>query len=82
MSRADDPVEAVRAAKETTALLREARVVLRRIDKLTAAATNAEIATTRYVVEAKGAVERLVQHLARHERTLRRRAQEAVHRRR
>lgn len=63
-----DPLPAAQDAKRTEALLREARSVLRRLDKLAGAAAGSEPATRRLVLEVREAAERLVSDLARQER--------------
>ena len=69
------------SAKEVSALLRDARSLLRRADKLFAAATAVEDpATTGLVTEARRAVEQLVHHLTRLEQQRQRRARDAVRR--
>jgi hypothetical protein len=68
---------ATKAAKKTQALLREARFLLRRADKVTAAAGAIDDpATHQLAAEAGAAVERLTEHLVRLERQHHRRAQE------
>ncbi len=78
-----DPVEAGQTAKQAAALLRDARTVQRRVDKLaTSAAAGAEPLTLRYLAEVREALDRLVAHLAREERAQHRRAAQAERRRR
>jgi hypothetical protein len=68
---------ATKAAKKTQALLREARFLLRRADKVAAAAGAIEDPTTHQLAaEAGRAVERLTEHLVRLERQHHRRAKE------
>jgi hypothetical protein len=69
---------ATKAAKKTQALLREARSLLRRADKVAAAASVGidDPATHRLAAETKEAVERLTDHLVRLERQHHRRARE------
>ncbi len=68
---------ATKAAKKQQALLREARSLLRRADKVvTAAGGIDDPATHRLAAEASEAVERLTQHLVRLERQHHRRAKE------
>ena len=72
-----------RSTKEVSALLRDARSLLRRADKLfpgTAAVDDP--ATTGLATEARRAIEQLVHHLTRLEQQRQRRARDAVRRRR
>ncbi|HCG01482.1 MAG TPA: hypothetical protein DEV93_13170 [Chloroflexi bacterium] len=69
--------------KEVSALLRDARSLLRRADKLFAAtAAVDDQAATGLASEARAAIEQLVHHLTRLEQQRERRARDAVHRRR
>ena len=69
------------STKEVSALLREARSLLRRADKLFAATTAVEDpVTTGLATEARRAVEQLVHHLTRLEQQRERRARAAVRR--
>jgi hypothetical protein len=77
MSRDEDVTAAPANAKRLAALLREARAVQRRLDKLAAAAAGEDSTTLAQLAEARDAVERLVDRLARQERTQHRRANEA-----
>jgi hypothetical protein len=77
MSQSEDPGLASMTAKRLAALLREARAIQRRLDKLAAAAAGEDATTLTQLAEARDAVERLVDRLARQERTQQRRAQEA-----
>jgi hypothetical protein len=76
MNRGDHPGPNA-TVKRLAALLREARAVQRRLDKLAAAAAGEDATTLTQLAEARDAVERLVDHLARQERIQQRRAQEA-----
>jgi hypothetical protein len=68
---------ATKAAKKTQALLREARSLLRRADKVVAAAGAIDDpATHKLAAEASHAVERLTEHLVRLERQRHRHARE------
>jgi hypothetical protein len=68
---------ATKAAKKTQALLREARSLLRRADKVVAASVGIDDpATHRLAAETKEAVERPTDHLVRLERQHHRRARE------
>jgi CHASE3 domain sensor protein len=67
-----------RSARVTSALLRDARSLLRRADKLFAASAAVEDpATTGLATEARTAVEQLVHHLTRLEQQAQRRARNA-----
>jgi hypothetical protein len=77
-----DPVEAGQTAKQAAALLRDARTMQRRFDKLATSAAGAEPVTLRYLAEVREALERLVAHLAGEERGQHRRAAQAERRRR
>jgi hypothetical protein len=67
-----------RSARVTSALLRDARSLLRRADKLFAASAAVEgPATTGLATEARTAVEQLVHHLTRLEQQAQRRARNA-----
>jgi hypothetical protein len=77
-SGAADPADPAAAARRTDVLMREARSVLRRLDKLST--TAAEPATRRLLDEAVAAVERLTEELAHQQHVDRRRLQEAVRR--
>jgi hypothetical protein len=72
-----------RSIKEVSALLREARSLLRCADKLLAGVAAVDDAvTTGLATEARRAVEQLVHELARLEQRRERRARDAVRRRR
>ena len=77
MSRNEDVPAAAASVKRMAALLREARSVQRRLDKLAAAAAGEDSTTLAQLAEARTAVEVLVDRLARQERTQQRRANEA-----
>lgn len=67
-----------RSARVTSALLRDARSLLRRADKLfVASAAVEDPATTGLATEARTAVEQLVHHLTRLEQQAQRRARNA-----
>jgi predicted nucleic acid-binding Zn-ribbon protein len=67
-----DPAGLLVAVRRTDMLMREARSVLRRLDKLTAGATEAEPSVRRLLDEAVAAVERLTEELAHQQQVLRR----------
>ena len=70
-------VAATKAAKKTQALLREARSLLRRTDKVVAASGGIDDPGTHQLAgEARKAVERLTNHLAQLERQHHRRVHE------
>ncbi|MGH7749468.1 MAG: hypothetical protein ACREQ5_32580 [Candidatus Dormibacteria bacterium] len=73
-----DPIDAAAAAKRTATLLRDARSLLRRADKLAAAALDLEEPGPHLIADARAAVERVVDYLARLERTQQRKAHEAL----
>jgi hypothetical protein len=75
-----DPADPAAAARRTDVLMREARSVLRRLDKLSTTAAEAEPATRRLLDEAVAAVERLTEELAHQQHVDRRRLQEAIRR--
>jgi hypothetical protein len=75
-----DPLQTARQAKETAALLREARALLRRIDKLAAGAEGMESPTPAMVTVLREQADRLVHHLARQEHTLQQRTKQAIRR--
>jgi len=79
MSHAD-PADSAAHARRTDMLMREARSVLRRLDKLSGAAAeaDAEPAVRRLLDEAVAAVERLTAELAHQQQVQRRRLQEAL----
>ena len=80
MSRPDDPLDLSAPAKRTAALLREARAVQRRLDKLAVQAADEDALTQRQLADARTAAEHLVRHLERQERTQTRRVQETLRR--
>jgi predicted nucleic acid-binding Zn-ribbon protein len=67
-----DPADLLAAVRRTDMLMREARSVLRRLDKLSGAAADAEPAVRRLLDEAVAAVERLTEELAHQQQVLRR----------
>jgi hypothetical protein len=75
-----DPLQTARQAKETAALLREARALLRRIDKLAAGAEGMEPPTPAMVTALREQADRLVHHLARQEHSLQQRTKQAIRR--
>jgi hypothetical protein len=77
MSRNEDAPAAAASVKRMAALLREARSVQRRLDKLAAAAAGEDSTTLAQLAEACTAVEVLVDRLARQEQRQQRRANEA-----
>jgi hypothetical protein len=77
MSRNEDAPAAAASVKRMAALLREARSVQRRLDKLAAAAAGEDSTTLAQLAEARTAVEVLVDRLARQEQRQQRRANEA-----
>ena len=77
MSRNEDVPAAAASVKRMAALLREARSVQRRLDRLAAAAAGEDSTTLAQLVEARTAVEVLVDRLARQEQRQQRRANEA-----
>jgi len=82
MTPVDDPLEAAAAAKQTSALLREARSLQRRAAKLVGAAGNADFSTKAVLADMEAAIQRAVDHVARLERTQQRRAHDALRRHR
>jgi hypothetical protein len=71
-----------RSAREASALMREARSLLRRADKLFAAtAVVDDRVATGLVTEVRTAIEQLVHHLARLEQQRQNRARDVVRRR-
>lgn len=76
-----DPLAASQATKETAAVLREARSLLRRADKMAFAVDAAEDpVATRLAAEARGAIEQLVRHLSRLEQQQQRQAHRLLRR--
>lgn len=74
MDREREPAEAGAAAKQTAALLRDARSVQRRLDTLAAAALAIDDATLPLVAEARVAIGQLVVALSRRQVSEQRRA--------
>jgi hypothetical protein len=68
-----DPADLLTAVRRTDMLMREARSTLRRLDRLTASAAEAEPSVRRLLEEAIAAVERLTEELAHQQQVLRRR---------
>ena len=75
-----DPIDAAAAAKRTAILLRDARSLLRRADKLAAAAVDLEAPGPQLIADARAAIERVVDYLARHQRVQQKKAQDALRR--
>jgi hypothetical protein len=75
-----DPIQSARAAKETAALLREARAIRRRLDKLAVAAEGSQAPTPAMVATVREQMDRLVHHLARQEHMLQERTKQAIRR--
>jgi hypothetical protein len=73
-----DPVAAAAAVKRTTALLRDVRSVLRRLDAVLATARAHSDSSEPAIAEVREAVERLVTQLAFREQAERRQARQAV----
>ncbi len=69
-----------RSRQAQVALLREARSVLRRLDKLIADAAGSETSTHHLLAEARATAERIVRHLARQDHLLQLQAKEALRR--
>jgi hypothetical protein len=67
LSRGEDVTAAAASAKRLAALVREARTVQHRLDKLAAAAAGEDSTTLAQLAEARDAIERLVDRLARQE---------------
>ena len=78
----DSAVEAANAAKRTAVLLRDARGVQRRLDKLAVGLADASAPAQRSLGEARDAVARVVAELVHEERAQRRATQQALRRRR
>jgi hypothetical protein len=78
----DTAVDAANAAKGTAALLRDARGVQRRLDKLTAGMADASAPAQRPLSESRAAVARVITERVHEEHAQRRATQHAVRRRR
>ena len=78
----DSAVDAANAAKKTTALLRDARGVQRRLDKLAVGMADASAPAQRSLSEARDAVARVIAELVHEEHSQRRAIQQALRRRR
>jgi hypothetical protein len=78
----DTAVDAANAAKRTAALLRDARGVQRRLDKLAAGMGDASAPARRSLSEARSAVARVTTELVHEEHAQRRASQHAVRRHR
>jgi hypothetical protein len=77
----DTAVDAANAAKKTAALLRDARGVQRRLDKLAAGMADASAPAQRSLSEARDAVARVIIELVHEEHAQRRATQHALRRR-
>jgi hypothetical protein len=82
MSPYDTAMDAANAAKRTAALLRDARGVQRRLDKLAAGMADASAPAQRSLSEARDAVTRVITELVHEEHAQRRATQQALRRRR
>jgi len=78
----DTAVDAANAAKRTAALLRDARSVQRRLDKLAAGMADASVPAQRSLSEARNAVARVITELVHEEHARGRATQRALRRRR
>ena len=78
----DNAEDAANAARRTAALLRDARGVQRRLDKLAAGMADASAPAQRSLGEARDAVTRVITELAHAEHAQRRATQHALRRRR
>jgi len=76
-----DPIESARSVKQTDGLLREARGVMRRLDKLAKEISNQEPPLPDMVTEARESIDRVVHHLTLQKHTLQQRAKDALRRR-
>ena len=77
-----DPTRLLAETKRTTALLSDARSVLRRVDKLAAAASSVDDPALPQIAEVRSAAERLVTQLGRRQQTEQRQMKQAASRRR
>jgi hypothetical protein len=75
-----DPQQAAQSAKQAAILLRDARAVQRRFDKLAASVVGADPSILRHLADVREALDRLVAQLAHEERGKHRRAQQAQRR--
>ena len=75
-----DPITAAQEVKQATALLRDARAVLRKLDTLTATAMAINDPSLREIAALRDACGRVVSRLAHREQSLQRRARDAVRR--
>ena len=82
MPSSDSAVDAANAAKKTAALLRDARGVQRRLDKLAVGMADASAPAQRSLSEARDAVARVIAELVHEEHAQRRATQQALRRRR
>jgi hypothetical protein len=78
----DAAVDSATAAKKTVALLRDARGIQRRLDKLAAGMADASAPAQRPLSEARAAVARVITELVHEEHAQRRATQHALRRRR
>jgi len=76
----DTAAEAANAAKKTAALLRDARGLQRRLDKLAAGMAEASAPAQRSLGEARNAVARVIAELVHEEQAQRRATQHAIRR--
>jgi hypothetical protein len=77
-----DPTRLLAETKRTAALLSDARAVLRRIDKLAAAASSVDDPALPQIDEVRSAAERLVTQLGRRQQTEQRQMKQAASARR
>ena len=75
---ASDPIQAAQEVKQATALLRDARAVLRKLDTLAATAMAINDPSIRDIAALRDACDRLVSRLTHREQSLQRRARDAV----
>jgi hypothetical protein len=76
------PAGAATEIRRAAALLREAQAIRRRLERLTAIATDAPPSSQRLLADSLDTVQRLVDDLARHQRGEQRRLQDALRRHR
>jgi hypothetical protein len=75
-----DPIAIARSAKQIAALQRDARSILRKLDKLANTAEGVDPPLPTLIAEAREALERLATHLSRQEHTLKAQVREALRR--
>ena len=73
-----DPITAAQYVKQATALLRDARAVLRKLDTMAATSMAINDPSVRDIAALRDAGDRLVSRLAHREQSLQRRARDAV----